>query len=185
MQTRLVVVLFLLISEATKAQQDSLNYHRVGISYLSQGGFYPGFTLNYEKKLLSNGALQLLVAGKVGAYFHYHNNSGVFLMIQSGQRFRLSKHLYFEHFLGVGFLETFLNGGDAYYVNASGQIQKVSIVGNPHFMPSISFGLSYDFPGKNRLTAFVRPLIYWAIPFNEISLVQYALELGTLIKLRK
>ncbi len=105
-------------------------------------------------------------------------------MIQSEQRFRLGKHFYFEHFLGAGYLQSFLNGGDAYYVNASGQIQKASRLGNPHFMPSISFGLSYDFKGKNKVTVFARPMIYWQIPFNEVSLVQYAFEVGTLWSLR-
>jgi len=185
MRSHMFIFFFLLLSVATKAQQDSLRSRRVGVSYFSQGGFYPGFTINYEKKLLSNDAFQLLLAGKAGVYFHYRNNTGVFLMLQSGQRFRLGKHFHFEHFLGVGYLQSFLNGGDAYYVNASGQVQKASKLGNPHFMPSISFGLSYDFKGKNKVTIFARPMIYWQIPFNEVSLVQYAFEVGTLWKLKK
>jgi hypothetical protein len=183
-QTRLLTIVLFFYSGIAVAQ-DSMHAHRVGVSYLSQGGIYPGFTLNYEKKLLANEKLQVLLAGKAGAYFHYRNNTGVFVMIQSGQRFRVRRNFYFEHFLGVGYLQSFLNGGDAYYVNASGQVQRAHTLGNPHFMPSLSFGVSYDLNGKNHVTLFVRPMIYWQIPFNEASLVQYALEVGTLFKLKK
>src|SRR5580698_6040970 len=140
-RNRGLVILIALLPLLANAQRDSTRVQRIGASYFSQGGFYPGFTLNYEKKLLSNNSLQLLLAAKAGVYFHYRNNTGAFLMVQSGQRFRLGGHFHFEHFLGVGYLQSFLNGGDAYYVNASGQVQKAGRLGNPHFMPSISFGV--------------------------------------------
>ena len=186
MRKSILIIVFLLAAGVVMAQRDSLQSKSLGLGYFSQGGFYPGFTLDCEKKLLSNNAFQLLLAAKAGAYFHYRNQTGVFVMIQSGQRFRLYKNLYFEHFLGVGYLHTFLNGGDAYYVSASGQVQKASDAGNPHFMPSVSFGLCYDFPKARRpLLIFMRPMIFWQIPFNRVSLVQYAFEVGALVKLKK
>jgi hypothetical protein len=179
------VAVLLFLSETGFAQRDSISHSRFGVSYFSQGGFYPGFAFNYEKKLLSNARFQLLLAGKTGAYFHYRNQSGVFIMVQSGQRFQLYRNLYFEHFVGIGYLQTFLNGGDAYYVNASGQVQKTHTLGNPHFMPSVSTGISYDLKGEHDITIFTRPMIYWQIPFNQTSLVQYAFEIGTVIRLKK
>lgn len=184
MQKHLYFIFLVLISFHAFAQKDSTKQKTFAYSYLAQGGFNPGFTVTYEKKLLTTDQYQVLLAGKGGLYFHYRNNTGVFLMVQSGQRFRLHKNFYFEHFLGVGFLETFLNG-DAYYVNASGQVQKAGKVGNAHFMPSVSFGVSYDVKGLHKALIFIRPMIYWEIPFGQTSLVQYAFEIGTAIKLRK
>lgn len=167
------------------AQKDTTRVHRVGASYLSEGGWNPGFALHYERRLLANHAFELLVGGKAGAYFHYQNHTGVFVMVQSGARFRIFKQLYFEHFLGIGYLHSFLNGGDAYYVNATGQVQKANDWGNPHFMPSVSFGLSYAAQGKLPAIYFIRPMLFWQIPFNQVSLLQYAVEAGILIRLKK
>lgn len=179
-----VVFIMLAFRLVAFSQKDTLRRERVGISYFSEGGFYPGFAFNYERELLSNEKFQLLLGGKAGAYFHHRNHTGVFLLIQSGQRFRIGKYFHFEHFLGVGYLHSFLNGGDAYYVNASGQIQKAGAVGDPHFMPSVSFGVSYDHRGPRPFSVFVRPMIFWQIPFNEASLVLYGVEAGTLFRLK-
>lgn len=181
------LILFLCILGTGFAQPDSVRLQRVGLGYFSEGGLYPGFTFNYEKRVLANHSFQLLLAAKAGAYFHYRNHTGVFVMVQSGQRFRVYKNLFFEHFLGVGYLQSFLNGGDAYYVNASGQIQKANDTGNAHFMPSVSFGLSFELNSlkQHPVILFARPTIFWQIPFNQSSLVQYAFELGALIKLKK
>lgn len=129
MERWVAIVVLLWISCSSFGQTDSSKVRRIGLSYFSQGGFYPGFSFNYEKRLLANRSYEMLLGAKAGAYFHYRNQTGVFLMIQSGQRFRLTKHLYFEHFLGVGYLHTFLNGGDAYYVNASVKSKKRTIWG--------------------------------------------------------
>lgn len=179
------VILFVFLASLTYAQKDSTRMDRIGISYFSEGGWYPGFSLNYERRLLSNHTFQLLLAGKAGAYFHYQNHTGVFFMVQSGQRFRIYKQLFFEHFLGIGYLHTFLNGGDAYYVSATGQVQKASNTGEPHFMPSVSFGLSYETAGKWPAIFFLRPMLFWQIPFNQASLLQYAADAGVMIKLKK
>lgn len=53
-------------------------------------------------------------------------------------------------------------------------------------MPSISFGLSYAMNVAGRPTMlFARPMVFWQIPFNQVSLVQYAFEVGALFKLKK
>jgi hypothetical protein len=168
-----------------RGQENSRDF-RAGISYLSEGGLYPGVAINCETALLANDKFQVLLGAKAGAYFHYRNHTGVFAMVQSGQRFRIHRKLYFEHFIGLGYLHSFLSGGDAYYVNASGSIKKASNSGNPHFMPSVSLGLSYGFTVAERpVMIFGRPLIFWQIPFNKGSLVQYALEIGVLFQLKK
>ncbi len=179
-----VSALLLLTFNLVIAQSDSSRVQSIGMSYFAEGGAYPGFTLNYERRLLANNKFQLLLAGKAGAYFHFQNHTGVFFMVQSGQRFRIHKQLYFEHFLGIGYLHSFLSGGDAYFVNTSGQAQKANNFGNPHFMPSISFGLSYDHLGKHPVMVFARPMLFWQIPFNQASLLQYGIELGAMFKLK-
>jgi len=180
----LFMVLFSL--QTARAQSDSLSRNFVGLSYFSEGGFYPGFTINAERSLLSNRQFEILAAVRLGAYFHYRNHTGAFFMIQSGQRVRLYRDLYFEHYLGLGYLHTFLNGGDAYYVDAAGMVHKRSTVGNPHLMPSVSFGLSYVVPVNDRqLRILARPIVFWLIPFNQSSLVQYGLEVGAIVNLKR
>lgn len=182
MRTILLVVCVILAAQSA-AQTDSLKRTYVGISYFSEGGFYPGFAFVGEQSLLQNKNFEMLVAARVGAYFHYRNHTGVFLMAQSGQRFRLYRQLYFEHYEGIGYLHTFQNGGDPYYVDGTGTVRKKSNAGNPHFMPSVSFGLGFD----TRISGysfrfFARPMVFWMIPFNETSLVQLGLELGGVIR---
>ncbi len=167
------------------AQNDTSVVHYAGLSYFSEGGFYPGFAFNYERTLLANKTFEMTAAARAGSYFHYRNHTGVFIMIQSGQRIRLYKNLFYEHYLGIGYLHTFLNGGDAYYVDAAGQVHKASNGGNPHFMPSVSFGLSYNVDVlKQPLRIFARPMIFWQIPFNQSKLVQYGFEFGTNVRLK-
>jgi hypothetical protein len=158
----------------------------IGGSYFTSGGLYPGVKLNYERILLSNAKFEMMANGSAGLYIHYRNHTGAFVMLQSGQRYKLSRKLSFEHYLGLGFLQTFLNGGEAYYVDAAGQIHKASKLGNPHFMPSVSFGFGYTTLIHERSVRFlVRPIIFWQIPFNKGSLVQYGLETGVMMPLRK
>ncbi|HTF18220.1 MAG TPA: hypothetical protein VK658_09125 [Chryseolinea sp.] len=172
------------ISGFCSAQTDSVKNNYVGIAYFSEGGFYPGFTFIAERSLLSNRNFELMAAARLGTYFHYRNQTGIFLMVQSGQRIRLYRQLYFEHYVGVGYLHTFLNGGDAYYVDATGTIRKNSNTGTPHFMPSVSFGLGFNTHiEKHACRFFARPIVFWMIPFNQTSLVQFGLEMGGIIKL--
>jgi hypothetical protein len=184
-RTRFLIYGYLMLTLHAQAQ-DTIPIKYAGISYLSEGGLYPGIAVNFEKTLLHNSRLQMLLGGKAGGYVHYKNHTGIFVLLQAGQRYRIHKKLYIEHFLGLGYLHSFLNGGDAYYVNASGQLQKAHNTGNPHFMPTISGGLSYamTFSGRPVMISG-RPMIFWQIPFNQASLIQYAVEVGVMVKLKK
>lgn len=168
----------------SSAQTDSVKNNYVGVAYFSEGGFYPGFAFIAERSLVRNRNFEAMAAARLGAYFHYRNQTGIFLMVQSGQRIRLYRELYFEHYLGVGYLHTFLNGGDPYYVDATGTIHEKSNAGTPHFMPSVSFGLGFNTLIQERVFRFyARPIVFWMIPFNETSLVQFGFELGGIMKL--
>jgi hypothetical protein len=180
----LLICLALTFCQA-QSQTNIKSTDRIGIGYFSAGGLYPGFTVNYERALLSIDRYELMLNAKAGAYFHYRNNTGFFLMLQSGQRFRVYKNLFFEHYLGIGYLHTFLNGGDAYYVDAAGQVHKASNRGNPHFMPSVSVGFSYAVRSADHpAIIFARPIVFWQIPFNKAALVQYAIEIGVMIRIK-
>jgi hypothetical protein len=183
---RIICFLTLLFSAKVLvlAQAENTKPCFAGISYFSEGGLYPGFTFNYERLLLSNKNAELVVGAKAGAYFHYRNHTGIFFLIQSGQRYRLVHNLYIEHFLGVGYLHSFLSGGDAYYVDATGMVHKASKKGNAHFMPSVSAGLSYHFNQKKEYWVFGRPMLFWQIPFNNASLLQFGLEIGVNAKIK-
>ena len=168
------------------AQTDSVKNNYVGLAYFSEGGFYPGFTFVVERSLVRNQNFEVMAAARLGAYFHYRNHTGVFLMAQSGQRIRLYRQLYLEHYLGIGYLHAFLNGGDPYYVDATGTIHKKSNAGTAHFMPSVSFGLGFNTHIQKQVFRFyARPIIFWMIPFNQTSLVQFGIEVGGVIKLKQ
>lgn len=168
------------------SQTDSVASNYLGVGYFSEGGFYPGITFIGERSLLKNQNFEMMAAVRLGTYFHYRNNTGVFLMIQSGQRIRLHRQLYFEHYVGVGYLHTFLNGGDPYYVDATGTVHKKSNAGNPHFMPSVSFGLGFNTHiDEKSFRFFARPIIFWMIPFNQTSLVQFGFELGGVMRINR
>lgn len=176
----------LLSCSVSAAQSDTVHTDYVGIGYFSEGGFYPGFTLIGERSFLASRNFELMAAARLGTYFHYRNNTGIFFMVQSGQRIRLYRQLFFEHYLGVGYLHTFLNGGDAYYVDATGTVRKKSLSGTPHFMPSVSFGLGFNTRiAERKYRFFARPIVFWMIPFNQTSLVQYGVEIGGVMGLTR
>jgi hypothetical protein len=179
-----LTMLLLSITFLATAQTDDKKATYAGVSYFSEDGFYPGFTVNYEKFLIGNQHFEMLAAAKAGAYFHYRNHTGIFVMIQSGQRYRLFSHFYFEHFFGIGYLHSFLSGGSAYYVDATGAVHKATNWGNAHFMPSISAGLSYHAEGKKDFWVFARPMFFWQIPFNHASLLQVGVEVGANVKIK-
>ncbi|MGC3943182.1 MAG: hypothetical protein QM762_01370 [Chryseolinea sp.] len=185
MKKLLLTLVTIAFSNLCLAQTDSVANNFIGVSYFSEGGFYPGFAFIGERSLLKNRNFEMMAAARLGAYFHYRNNTGIFLMIQSGARIRLYRQLYFEHYLGVGYLHTFLNGGDPYYVDATGTIHKSSNAGNPHFMPSISFGLGFNTQiDQKPCRFFTRPIVFWMIPFNQTSLVQFGFEVGGVMRIR-
>ena len=183
---KLAMSMCLLTGFASAYGQGDSTRNFIGAGYFSEGGLYPGFTIFYERSLLASQNFEMVATARAGSYFHYRNQTGVFLMAQSGQRFRLYRNLYYEHYLGIGYLHTFLNGGDAYYVDATGQVHKASNWGNAHVMPSVSFGLSYVIRSvKNPIRIFGRPVIFWQIPFNKSELVQYGLEVGVVFKYKR
>jgi hypothetical protein len=186
-RTKILITCMLILAwVGCVAQTDSLHRDYLGGAYFSEGGFYPGFTLIAERSLLRSNNFEIMAAARVGSYFHYRNQTGVFIMAQSGQRIRLYRQLYFEHYVGIGYLHTFLNGGDPYYVDATGKIRKKSNAGMPHLMPSISFGLGFNSQiAQHKYRFFARPIVFWMIPFNQTSLVEYGLELGGVIQLAK
>jgi hypothetical protein len=168
------------------AQADTVKSYYAGVEYFSEGGFYPGFAFVGETSLLKSRNFEVMAAARVGAYFHYRNHTGIFLMAQSGQRIRLYRQLYFEHYLGLGYLHSFLSGGDPYYVDATGTIHKSSNGGSPHLMPSVSFGLGFNTHiSEQACRFFARPIFFWMIPFNQTSLLQVGIEVGGVMRLKR
>jgi len=83
---------------AALGQPDSVRLQRIGLAYFSEGGLYPGFTFNYEKRELANRSFQLLLAAKAGAYFHFRNHTGVFVMVQYDNAFVFTKIFFLNIF---------------------------------------------------------------------------------------
>ncbi|MEO7694566.1 MAG: hypothetical protein ABIS36_11450, partial [Chryseolinea sp.] len=54
------IVSMLTNANSLSAQVDTLKSDYVGISYFSEGGFYPGFTFTFERSLLANKNFELM-----------------------------------------------------------------------------------------------------------------------------
>jgi len=178
----LLLFLFALLPAAALAQADTTRTPQLALSFLAIDGLHPGLSGAIEQSLVGNYRYSLVATAKAGFYYHRYNNTGIFLMLQSGARYRLVGNLFIENYVGVGYLHTFLNGGKAYIVDAAGTVKRYHDYGSGHFMPSISPGLSYQ---MKSMRLFARSMIFWQIPFNRVSLVQYGLEAGVSINLKK
>jgi len=168
------------------AQADTVRTPQLSLSFLAVDGLHPGLSGAVEQSLVGNHRYSLVATAKAGFYYHRYNNTGIFIMLQSGARYRIAGNFFIDNYVGVGYIHTFLNGGKAYIVDATGTVRRYHDRGNGHFMPSISPGISYQFrsPRLQSLRVFARSMIFWQIPFNRVSLVQYSLEAGVSCNLR-
>lgn len=178
----IVLILCFALVESNAQAPDTTSLPSVGGSVLFIAGLNPGLSGSIEKALLQNRLYALTATAKTGFYVHRYNHTGIFVMLQSGVRYRLTHGLFIDNYVGVGYLHTFLAGGKSYYVDVTGTVKQAHNVGSGHFMPSISPGLSYEL---KHARIFARTMIFWQIPFNTVALVQYGLEGGVSFPLKR
>jgi hypothetical protein len=116
----------------------------------------------------------------LGAYVHNRNNYGIFLDVNYGFRKLYKNGFMLEQSVGVGILETILQGDGVYEVDDDGNVSDASAWNPPSFMPSFTLGIGYNFSHKSEKLnmAWVRPKLYWQIPYKTSSLYTPALQVG-------
>jgi hypothetical protein len=141
---------------------------------------HPGATLGIERYLLQDKRYRIFLGANLGMYTHTRNHTAYFINIQSGQRLTTGSGLFFDQSIGIGYLRSYLNGGDIFEVDAFRGVYESKNSGRGHVMPSVSLGTGWDFSKKNiaNLAVFVRPQVFWQYPFNNYSLVHLALQTG-------
>lgn len=188
MRNYFTTFLFLLLTSVTACgQSNDLPKTKFTLSYFGETVSHPGLNVGIEQYPFQSHKYQLIVASNMGAYVHIRNNTSLFLRVQSGQRVTFGSGVFFDHFMGLGYLHHFTHGGDNYEVLPNGAIVKTSNTGRSMIMPSVAIGAGYDFSKKTKwqMSYFVRPELFWKAPFNGYYLTHLALNTGFVFKLNK
>ncbi len=185
---RVVVFALLLVSfRHAFCQDNDLNKTSLSLGYFGETITHAGLQAGVEYYPYLSERHQLILGLAAGGYIHPRNNTSLFVRAQWGQRIKFKSGLFLEHFLGLGYLHQFLNGGELYEVLPNGAVVEKSNTGEPKFMPSVALGFGYDFksPALSKYSFFVRPELFWKAPFNGYYLTHFALNTGVIIKLSK
>lgn len=174
-----ILILFILIilpGISASGQYKSLN---LSGGYFGEMITYPGIVAGLEREHAFTTNISLLTHIDIGFYNHFRNNAGIFLDISRGSRRYLKNGLFFEQFLGIGTLANYYNE-DVWHVDDNGNAVRVSRFGNFNFMPSATLGAGYKFhsPRKKQQLIWLRPKIFWQLPFNNLALPHFALQAG-------
>ncbi len=153
----------------------------ISLAYFGEFVTHPGVTISAERYLFNNGTYQVFVGAQAGGYVHRRNHTGLFVGLETGHRITMKSGLFFDQHLGLGYLHTFLNGGDVFEADALRGAYEVKDGGRGHVMPSVSVGTGWTFrdgAGQPRWSVFARPVVFWQYPFNNYALVHPALQAG-------
>lgn len=152
----------------------------VGGGYFGHTFTHPGIVLEAELEHMFSEGASLPLYASLGAYVHPRNHYGTFLEVGAGFRQYFKSGLFFEERIGVGLLQTFLHSDAVYEVDDSGQVREGSRVNQVDFMPSVSLGLGYNLShnkeGQNLI--WLRPKLYYQMPYKTSANYHLALQLG-------
>lgn len=119
-------------------------------------------------------------------YSHYKGfNNSLFFNTELGYRKTRKRGFKTEILLGIGAMRSFLNGV-TYTVDDYGSVSKHRMAGSYYFMPSLSYGIGYDFEKKHPelpLSCTLKPTFSLLFPFNNYALPNIAIELGVSYRL--
>ena len=143
------------------------------IRKLNFGGGYFGETLTHAGGLLTSERVtdashnfKVVHRVEIGFYIHPRNHIGLFLDFHAGVRKSFGK-MFIEHAVGIGPMFTIYNGDGIFQIDRNGSVRRASRFASPDFMPSITLGLGREL--KDESYVFIRPKIFWQIPYNNLS----------------
>jgi hypothetical protein len=146
---------------------------------------HPGIVGEIERERLFTEQIGLSTRLDLGFYHHTGNNDVFFADISYGFRRYFKNGLFLEQYLGIGTMALYYNE-DVWHIDSNGNATQVSKFGNFNLMPSISSGLGYVLGrhSANPKFVWVRPKIFWQMPFNNMALPHVALQTGITFTLK-
>ena len=171
-----IIIMMVLLTTQYMFGQDKREI-AINVSYFGETLVHPGFEIGYENNFFRSFNFTV----SVGTYIHQRNHAGLFL--NTGLNWRLTFPIGYsmEFGLGLGYLHTWVHGGNIYSVDDIGNVSVKPNLGRPHFMPSVKLGLlGWDFRNKTdiplRLNADL--IAFGRYPFNNYMMPHLALRVG-------
>jgi hypothetical protein len=152
----------------------------VGGGYFGHTLSYPGIVLEAELEKMFSEKASIPVRADLGFYVHPRSQYGLFLDLNAGFRKYFNSGLFVEESIGAGILQAFLNSDDVYEVDDEGVVSEGSVRIPIDFMPSLTLGIGYNLTqgsGQQNLI-WMRPKIFWQIPYKTQSAYNFALQVG-------
>jgi len=151
-----------------------------GAGYFGETVTYPGSSVSAEIEVRHTERLSSVTRVATGFYVHPRVHTGFFSEVTRGYRRIVAGGFFVEQSLGVGALGSFYNSDGVFYLDDEGTVLPASAFGNWDFMPSVIFGLGYDLTSAKSTAnlVWIRPRVFWQMPFNNIANFHLALEIG-------
>lgn len=178
-----VLIIITGLSDLLSAQSN-LN---VGAGYFGHTLSHPGIVLQMELENNYSQKASLPLRVNLGYYHHPRNHNGIFLDINTGFRRYFRSGLVLEESIGIGILQTMLNGEDGVFkVDENGVVSEASKFNRPDLMPSVSLGLGYNLTKRQsaQTILWLRPKLFWQYPQKSSSVYHIALEFGVTYKIK-
>ncbi len=176
LKTTLLASILLLISLSANAQT-KLN---LGGGYFGENITYPGMIAEFEYEKFHTGKFSTPLKIDIGFYNHPRSHSALLIDLHEGFRmYTKNQRWYFEQSIGLGAMLSFYNE-DIWHVDETGNVARVSSFANVDFMPSVTFGCGFNLTPNNETAHFIwiRPKLFWQLPYNNLATVHTALMIG-------
>jgi hypothetical protein len=177
MKKLIYIIIAICITSVGVNAQTNIN---IGGGYFGQTATHPGFVIEAELEHMFSENASLPIRLDAGYYVHPRNHSGLFLDLNAGFRRYYKSGLFLEESVGVGILQSFLHSDAVYQVDDSGIVSEGSKAIPVEFMPSFTLGIGYNLTkgtGKQNLV-WMRPKIYWQVPYKTLSAYNFAIQVG-------
>ena len=150
-----------------------------GVGYFGETGVYPGVVFELEYEAYRSEGLSTITRASLGHYAHPRSHSAFFTDIQQGLRRTYNSGIVLESLVGIGVMFSYYNE-EVYKLGESGEFEETSRMAKPDLMPSIMFGLGYDFSSEKELRRmlWVRPKMFWQYPYNSLAFPHISLQIG-------
>jgi hypothetical protein len=176
---RKFLLLFLLALSSTFTFAQS-NW-QFGVGYFGHTITHPGVVFELSKEITHSEKAALVGGINLGFYNHPRQHTGLFLDLHLGYHRYFSSGFYFEQRIGLGVLQTILNGEDGVYiVDENNQVIETNGWNQPDFMPSVSLGIGWDITHQQeqQTLLWLRPKLFWQTPQKLASAYHLAVQIG-------
>lgn len=156
------------------------NIYGQAANFKISGGYFgemishPGVSVAVEKEKVYAGKAGVSSYLELGYYHHPRNHDSWFIGINHGLKQYSGKSFFTEQYLGIGMIADYYNE-DIWHIDDNGNAARVSKFGNFNFMPSVILGAGYL---KGRYSFWVRPRLFWQLPYNNLALPHLAVQAG-------